>query len=134
MGPAGPAGEQGLQGEQGIQGPAGLQGPQGEKGDRGEAGGPFNGSSVVGQATSTNNAPANSIVTSIAICAPGTLLVGGGARVTTTGSVLRKDVHVESYPKSATEWQANAINMNQIGGSGTNTFTVTAYAICAKSQ
>jgi hypothetical protein len=67
-------------------------------------------------------------VTATATCAVGKVLLGGGARITTsgpTGAVVNS-----SYPSSTTVWTA----VGEVTTAFTleNTFTVTAYALCSE--
>jgi hypothetical protein len=67
---------------------------------------------------------------SIATCAVGDQLLGGGASISETGDALATMLFSMPNPNTAgtpTGWQAQA---GAITGSVGNTFTITAYAIC----
>jgi hypothetical protein len=73
-------------------------------------------------------APAvNTIINATATCPAGKVLLGGGANVTNTQANSRV-VLVGSRPTSTTVWTASAVVTTAL--TGTNTATVTAYAIC----
>jgi hypothetical protein len=70
-------------------------------------------------------------VTATASCAPGKVLLGGGAEVTTddAGYPLRA-VLVSSFPSSTTTWTAvGMVNDSNLGGG--KHLTVEPYALCS---
>ena len=80
--------------------------------------------------TSAANAASGTITTDTATCAAGHILLGGGAKVTTTAAAQDSKVQVRaSYPSSTTVWTAEAVNNANLTGG--NTTTVTAYALCS---
>jgi hypothetical protein len=80
--------------------------------------------------SSAPNATRNTLVTATATCPAGTVLLGGGASVTTTQAQKERAQLVSSYPSSTTTW--TAIGVVAIGNlNGGNTMTVTAYALCS---
>jgi hypothetical protein len=112
----------GTPGPQGPPGPAGPAGPQGPPGPAGS-------NRVVGTPVSTGTNPlVGARVTATAACPSGSVLLGGGAQATTTGSTGRAALS-SSYPSSTTVWTAVGV-VTRAPGPG-NRMTVTAYALCS---
>ena len=90
------------------------------------------GSTLVTGGTSTTAGGANkgTQVTSTATCDPGKVLLGGGARVTTTDTNLARAGLVTSYPSSTTTWTAIGMVTDSNLANG-RTVSVTAYALCS---
>jgi hypothetical protein len=136
-GPTGPQGVQGPQGDPGPQGPQGPQGPAGAVGATGPQGvqgiqgppGPTASQRVSASTTSAANAPRNTVVTASVNCPAGTVLLGGGAEVTTTAAQKERAQLATSYPSGAATWTATGVVAMNALGSG-RTMTVTAYAVC----
>lgn len=141
-GPQGPKGDKGDKGDtgatgaQGEQGPAGTpgapgaQGPIGPTGPAGPAG--LTGSTLVnGNAVSTADGNAGSTATSTATCAPGKVLLGGGAQLTVDGGAVNmtRIAMLSSYPGSTTSWTAMGVITNTL--SGASVLTARAYALCS---
>jgi hypothetical protein len=78
--------------------------------------------------TSTPVVSANTVhnATASASCPAGTVMLSGGAQITTTDS-LEKTQLVASYPASATTW--TVVGAASVGGG--KTWTLVAYALCA---
>lgn len=129
-GPPGPHGEPGPQGGPGPQGPQGAPGPQGPQGNPGQPG-PSGAQLVTGApVTSASNAARNTVITATAGCPVGKVLLGGGARVTTTSAQKERAQLVGSYPSSTGTWAAvGVVAISNLGGG--QTMTVTAYALCS---
>jgi len=72
------------------------------------------------------------VLTSTVTCPAGKVFLGGGARVTVSNaSHIQKVQLIESYPTSTTgTWTAKAVNNANLTGS--NTFSVQAYAISSE--
>ena len=84
---------------------------------------------MTGSATSAANATRNTLTTATASCPAGTVLLGGGAQVTTTATQKERAALVTSYVSGATTWTAvGVVAIANLGGG--NTMTVTAQAIC----
>ena len=84
---------------------------------------------MTGSATSAANAARNTLTTATANCPAGTVLLAGGAEVTTTATQKERAPLVSSYASSATTWTAiGVVAIARLGGA--NTMTVTAQAIC----
>ena len=77
--------------------------------------------------TSAANLANNTLVTAVANCPAGKVLLGGGAKVTTTAPSSRA-VLTSSYPSGAAQWTAVATTNAALGAG--NTMTVTAYVVC----
>jgi len=56
---------------------------------------------VSAAATSAVNAPVNTLTTASASCPAGTVLLGGGAQITTTAAQKSRAILVSSYPSAA---------------------------------
>ena len=84
---------------------------------------------MTGAATSAANAARNVLTTATATCPAGTVLLGGGAQITTTATQKERAVLVSSYASGATTWTAIGVVAVAALGSG-NTMTVTAQAVC----
>ncbi|HWP34266.1 MAG TPA: hypothetical protein VNM66_01590, partial [Thermodesulfobacteriota bacterium] len=80
--------------------------------------------------TSAANAPRNTPVTAAATCPTGSVVLGGGALVTTTSPFKERAQLVASYPSAADTWTAVGIVAISALGAG-QTMTVTAYALCS---
>ncbi len=82
--------------------------------------------------TSAANAALGTTVTATATCAAGKLLLGGGARVTTTGTgtAVARATMQASYPSSTTTWTAVGVVSTAALSAG-NTMSVRAYALCS---
>jgi hypothetical protein len=101
-------------------GPQGPPGPQGPTGSAGPAGTP-----AVSRVASDTPIAANSVGTGKASCPAGTNALGGGGRLSLSGT----DSEVtESYPDGYTGWIASAFN----GSASEKTLTVTV--MCAATQ
>lgn len=136
MGTTGPQGQQGNTGPQGSQGATGAAGPAGPAGATGATGatgaaGPAGSQLVTG--TPVTSAPAaarQTLITATATCPVGKVLLGGGARITTTATQKDRAELVSSYPSAADTW--TAIGVVAIAAlPATQTMTVTAYALCS---
>ena len=139
QGPRGPQGTEGMQGQAGATGATGPPGPTGAPGGPGPQGptgaagpaGPSGSTRVAGNpATSAANAARNTAVTATASCAAGKVLLGGGARITTTATQKERAYLQTSFPSSTTTWTAIGVVGVAALGAG-NTMTVTAYALCS---
>jgi hypothetical protein len=76
------------------------------------------------------NAARNTTVTATATCPSGTVLLGGGAFVSTTATQKERAILQSSYPSSTTVW--TGVGVVGIGALGAGqTMTVTAYALCS---
>lgn len=151
QGVQGPVGNIGPQGPQGVPGPAGTDGgigPQGPPGPTGAAGptglqgvigpqGPVgptasqiaNGDGVTRAGTSGNTAGV--AVSDTASCPAGTVILGGGARLSSTATFaagINRVNLVESYPASASTWTATMVIRTAFAA--TSNATITAYAVC----
>jgi hypothetical protein len=81
-------------------------------------------------ATSALAAGQNAQITDTATCATGKVVLGGGARITTSAAGDFFKVHLsQSYPSATNVWTALA-TVNTALGVG-NTATITAYALCS---
>ena len=129
-GATGPAGSTGQAGPAGATGPPGATGPAGPTGPAGRTGpaGPTSSQLVTNSATSAVAAPVNTLTTASVSCPAGTILLGGGAQVTTTAAQKSRAVLVASYPSGATTWTATSVAAVALGAG--NTMTVTAYIVC----
>lgn len=139
VGPVGATGVQGLQGLTGATGLTGLQGSQGVQGNPGPTGatGPSgppgpSGSTLVTGATqnSVSAAAIGTQVTATASCAAGSVLLGGGAQVTTNDGGANKVEVQASYPSSTTTWTAVGVTSSSLAVN--RTMSVTAYALCSQ--
>ncbi len=101
--------------------PAGPAGPAGPSGSQ----------LVTGTPTVVNGSAArNTFVTATATCPAEKVLLGGGARVTTTQPQTERAQLVQSYPSAVNTW--TAVGVVAIGNiTAANTMTVTAYALCS---
>ncbi|HUF02319.1 MAG TPA: hypothetical protein VMN35_07835 [Gaiellaceae bacterium] len=80
--------------------------------------------------TSAVNAPRNTTITATATCPAGTVVLGGGALVTTTATQTERAQLVASYPSAADTWSAaGVVAISALGGG--KTMSVTAYALCS---
>jgi hypothetical protein len=136
QGPQGPQGLQGATGEQGATGATGATGPQGAQGIPGDPGlqgdpGPAGSQLIAGTpVTSAANAARNTIITATATCSAGTVVIGGGANVTTTATQKERAQLVSSYPSATDAWTAVGVVAIAALGTG-NTMTVTAWVLCS---
>jgi hypothetical protein len=71
----------------------------------------------------------NTLVPATVDCPPTTVLLGGGAHITTDFDQKERVVLVSSYPSSTTTWTAIAVLTANLGNN--NSLTVTAYALCS---
>ena len=78
--------------------------------------------------TSAANAARNVFTSATATCPAGKVLLGGGARVTTTSTAERAQL-VSSYASGAASWTATGVVAITALGAGL-TMTVTAQAVC----
>jgi hypothetical protein len=78
---------------------------------------------------SAANAPRHTYVTATATCPATKVLLGGGVLVTTTANQKDRAVVAASYPSAADTWTGRGVVATAALG-GTNTMTVTAYALC----
>jgi hypothetical protein len=124
QGDVGPQGPQGDVGPQGAQGATGPQGPQGATGPQGPAGVSGYESVIVTSATDSNSPK-----TATANCSVGKTIVGGGAAIGGAGLAGGKIALTESRPGSGS-WIASAMET----ANEANTWTVTAYALCATTS
>jgi Collagen triple helix repeat (20 copies) len=133
QGPPGPQGPAGQAGPQGLVGPQGAQGPIGPAGATGPPG-PTS-SQIANDGGVTRSAAAGNTnglsFSDTASCPAGRVLLGGGARLTSTATyangLSRVDL-LESYASGATTWTATmVIRQNFVAASNA---TITAYAIC----
>ncbi|HXG77695.1 MAG TPA: hypothetical protein VNJ53_14100 [Gaiellaceae bacterium] len=70
------------------------------------------------------------MVSATATCPGGSVLLGGGALVTTTAPQKERAQLVASYPSAADTWSAvGVVAIASLGGG--QTMTVTAYALCS---
>lgn len=84
---------------------------------------------MTGSASSAVAATRNTLTTATATCPIGTVLLGGGAQITTTAVQKERAQLVSSYASGATTW--TAIGVVAVGNLGAgNTMTVTAQAVC----
>jgi hypothetical protein len=80
--------------------------------------------------SSAANAPAGTIVTASVSCPAGTVVLGGGARVTVSAATQNQRVVLRaSYPSSTTAWTAEAIVITTLTGG--NTGRITPYVLCS---
>ena len=156
-GPVGPQGETGVTGPQGAAGPRGTEGPQGETGSQGARGpagpagptgptgptgpvgpqgpqgdpGPSGSQLVTGTpVTSAPATPRQTLTTATATCPAGTVLLGGGAQITTTATQKDRAELVSSYPSATDTWTAIGVVAIAALPFG-RTMTVTAHALCS---
>jgi hypothetical protein len=69
------------------------------------------------------------LTTATATCPAGTVLLGGGAQVTTTATQKERAVLVSSYASGPATWTAIGVVSSAALGNG-QTMTVTAQAVC----
>jgi hypothetical protein len=87
---------------------------------------------VVGDTVTTaGGANKGTVVTSTASCAPGKVVLGGGANVTTTDTNRNRGVLVSSYPSSTSTWTAIGVVGDSNLANGKTT-SVTAYVLCSQ--
>jgi hypothetical protein len=109
QGPPGIEGPQGMQGLQGIQGPVGAMGPMGKQGVQGPKGTP--GTSRASQIISgalvqtAPNPAVGTVLTATTSCPAQTVILSGGATVTTTGGSGANVVLRSSVPVSSSAWR-----------------------------
>ena len=86
----------------------------------------------MGAAVTSSNPLAGAAFSATATCPAGTMLLGGGALVTTAGTTKPMTFLSASYPSSTTVWTATATTglAGAGGGPGSPSATLTAYAIC----
>ncbi len=77
-------------------------------------------SGTVTSANTVHNATAS------ASCPAGTVMLSGGAQITSTDSIEKTQL-VSSYPSSTTTW--TVVGAASVGGG--KTWSLTAYALCA---
>jgi hypothetical protein len=70
----------------------------------------------------------NTLTTASVSCPAGTVLLGGGAEITTTAAQKNRAELVSSYPSAADTWTAIGVANANLGAG--NTMSVTAYAVC----
>jgi hypothetical protein len=123
----------GATGPTGATGNTGARGVTGESGATGSTGptGPTAVTRVTGTSeTSGPAAAAGEVVGPVtASCSGSTTLVGGGVEVTNSGG--ERGATMDSFPSVAGlggTWTANGVAV--VAGTGTDSFTVTAYALC----
>lgn len=110
----------------GPQGPAGQPGPMGPAGKAGVVGSVVDAGTPV---TSAATAPRGTTIAATAMCPTGKVLLGGGAKATTS-SPNASDVALEaSYPSSGTTWTAIAA-VGIAGLPAGATLTVQAFIVC----
>jgi hypothetical protein len=64
------------------------------------------------------------------MCPGGTVVLGGGALVTTNAAQKERALLISSYPSAADTWTAEGVVAIAALGAG-NTMSVTAYALCS---
>ena len=116
-----PKGDTGDPGAPGATGPMGPQGPPGPSGSQLVTGTPV---------TSAPATPRQTLTTATATCPGGTVLLGGGARITTTALQRDRAELVSSYPSATDTWTAIGVVAIAALPAG-QTMTVTAYALCS---
>ena len=80
--------------------------------------------------TSSSSASEGTLITATASCAPGKMLLGGGARVTTDDAGhAERTVLAGSYPSTATVWTGIGVVTGSNLGNGKH-MTVQAFALC----
>jgi hypothetical protein len=84
---------------------------------------------VTASTTSAANAARNVLTSATATCPVGKVLLGGGARITTTSTAAERAQLVSSYASAATSWTATGVVAIAALGAGF-TMTVTAQAVC----
>jgi hypothetical protein len=87
---------------------------------------------VIASTTSAASPTAGTTATAVASCSAGRVLLGGGAQVTNTQSADMAAIS-QSFPSSASPGQWTAVGVVLKNMNGTNTVTVTAYALCSGS-
>jgi Collagen triple helix repeat (20 copies) len=129
-GPVGPPGPAGATGPQGPPGAAGLDGPAGPAGPVGPAA-----SQIVEGAGATRSGAAidqGDTFSDTASCPGGTVLLGGGAALTSTATFaqgLNRVAVTASYPSGSSSWTASVVvTKNFVAASDA---TITAYAVCS---
>ena len=127
QGPAGAPGQQGGQGPAGAKGDTGAPGPAGATGATGPASSTVTPGTAV---TSPTGILADMQVTATATCPEGKVLLGGGAKVTATGTVTEASdaVLLQSYPSSATTW--TAVGIAEFDFPVGQSMTVQAFVVC----
>lgn len=118
-GPQGPVGPQGPKGETGEKGDTGEPGIMGPKGDLGEPG--ISGWERVVGITSTTSTDDQTASVS---CPEGKKILGGGYLVASSNTTYYPRAN---YPSSDSVWTVTVHR----GGTGTSSWGLTAYAICA---
>ena len=80
--------------------------------------------------SSAAGAPKGSTVTATTSCPAGKVLLGGGGQATTDDPQQERATMQASYPSSTDTWTVvGLVSDSNLGGS--NTLTVTAYALCS---
>jgi hypothetical protein len=79
--------------------------------------------------TSAQTPPQDAQVTATATCPGGTVLLGGGGKVTASGPAELSDALLwQSYPSSSTTW--TAVGIAEFNLPAGQTFTVQAFVVC----
>ena len=132
QGPPGIQGVQGAQGLQGIQGPVGAMGPMGKQGVQGPKGTPgtSRSSQVISGALleTAPNPSVGTVLTATTSCPAQTVILSGGATVTTTGGSSANVSLRSSIPVSSSAWRFVA-QVTMTLGSG-QAMTLKPFVVC----
>jgi hypothetical protein len=117
------AGVAGPRGPEGVPGPRGPSGPTGATGVAGAQ-------LVDGTAVTSTSGSVGTVVTADASCPSGTVLLGGGGKVTNNDTHPDRTVLTQSYPLDGTTWHAVGVIAGE-NLSGGHRMTVQAFARCS---
>jgi len=132
QGQRGLPGPQGIQGLQGIQGPVGAMGKQGVQGPKGTPGTSRSSQVVSGALMQTGaNPPVGSVLTATTSCPAQTVILSGGATVTTTGGSSANVALRSSVPVSSSAWRFVAQVTGALGSG--QAMTLKPVVVCGAS-